>query len=362
MLPTIVIAERHWDKVPKRVLQSAIPKLNRLGYDTLSFEFPVSMSEESYVNMLQNSMDDLQGQLTDAKPFVERAGKSLDDLFNMPFEELMGFLRSYVTSKYLYMFANGIVHYPSQAMLKEIIDESFALGFCLKGLDINDIETYRDLCTVRDNELRSNKINSTLDDRNEAIFNNTLKLHAEQQGTILSIGFLHILPLIENIYNKQPSLLDEFIFIVPYSEKSIFIDANDTPILYSEHLTISHFSKNPDESIDDIVDELEQMVLDRINGSYLEQPTIVTDYLNTILDANFISYCGNHSFVAAIFPLSVTEEGKEHSTVNEVNDLGLECRSCLFNGKQHAVVRNVNTKQIGTKIQEAYIDHSTRPT
>lgn len=115
-LPIVIIFERHWDTVPKSVMQYSLPHLSKRGYETFCFEAPQNLSSAEIVDRHNSWLEfdsDIQQQ---AEKLLKQVGIT-SKLSDMSFGSLAELLRLHVSSKRYLGVAEKVKQLPAFRML-----------------------------------------------------------------------------------------------------------------------------------------------------------------------------------------------------------------------------------------------------
>lgn len=345
-LSTVIIFERHWDTTPKSLIKDMLPDLSKQGYATLCFEAPQNLSSAEIIDRHHAGLEcdtDIQQQ---AKAYLKRVGIT-QKLSDISFRKLADLLRLYVSSKRYLEVAEKLKQLPASYLLKEVFKKAAELSIEIKGIDIN-YKDY-DAMTSLDISERMSSIRFNEDHRITTLFNNLLKLRAQQEeGIVFICGALHAKGLIDKF--KKHGLQDQVLYYFPHSSSRYEEDIDD----------INEVAMN--DTLANNTYLLSEKDISHFKQKIINEVTAKTKYTKEIQDYNshtqFLSDCFKTNFRAFLRPgyhvdALVDADSSNIKNIHHcVTAAGVKTHHISFNDKNYLVIPNVNTRDIADRIRK----------
>ncbi|MCB1108258.1 MAG: hypothetical protein KDK44_01230 [Chlamydiia bacterium] len=346
-LPIVIIFERHYDELPKSLINGLLPDLNKKGYGTFCFEAPQNLSSAEIIDRHSSGLKfdtDLQQQ---AEQLLKQVG-IVSQLSDMSFSSLAELLRLYVSSQGYLELAEKIKRLPASRILKEVFDQAAKLDMSISGVDI-DSEDY-DKMMSHDLSGRMSRIRLREDHRITTIFQNLLKLRSQQQeGVIFACGALHAKGLIDKF--KKYGLQDEVLYYFPHSSSCFDERVDDIKELAKNETLVNHTYLLAEEDIKPFGQKIIRNITDK------------TRYKKEILDSNshsqFLRECFKTNIRCFLRPgyhldafVDITEPSDIADIQRRVNAVGVQTHNVFLDGRSYLVIPNVNTNDIGQRIRK----------
>lgn len=346
-LPIVIIFERHWDIIPKSVMQDLLPDLSKKGYKTFCLEAPQNLSFAEIIERhnLGLAFDSkLQDQ---AENLLKRLGIT-NKLSDISFESLSYLLKLYVSSKKYETVAEKIKLLPSSYLLKDIFNEAQKLCISIQGIDI-DSKDFDEMTSI-DLTKRMSGIRLRENLRITTIVQNLLKLRAQQEeGIFFACGATHAKGLISAL--KKQGLENEILYYFPHSSAFYDKSMDDIKLLI-------------DNSSDVLVDHTHLLAhrdIKPFSQRMIQEITEKTKYTREILDYNshtqFLSDFFKTTFRAFLRPgyhvdalVDVTEPFDSTDIQRRVSEANIQTHFIALNGRKYLAIANVNTPDIAKKI------------
>ena len=343
-LPIVIIFERHWDTIPKLLLQDLLPNMVKQGYDTICLEAPQERFSTEIIQNLHSNIEfdaDIQQQ---AEKCLERV-KITSKLCDMSFLKLAELMRQYVSSQKYLEVAEKIKQLPAFRILKEVCDEAVKQHVSVKGIDINAAD-FRAMVAPSLLERRAG-IDAREEERIQTLFANLLKLRAEQEeGVVFVCGAFHAAGLLAKF--KQQNMHNEVLYYFPHSSSrydesidDIRAEMNDTLLGHTHRLA-------PQE-----VRPFSEMVLKEIRSKarYTKEVPEGNSHsrlLSALFKANFRAFLRPGYYVDAL--VDADTSGIE-AIQKRISGVGIQTHETLLNQKRFLVVPNINVREIAYKIR-----------
>jgi hypothetical protein len=212
-LPIVIVFERHWDTIPKLVMQGLLPSLAKRGYNTFCLEAPQDLTSDEIVARQKLGLDSGAGLEKDAKKYLEQAGIT-NELSTMSFRKLVDLMRLRVSSKKYLEVAEIVKHQPAVRLLKDVFDEASKSSILLKGIEVNSEDF--DKMVSPNLSTRMVGIAANEDYRLETVFANLLKVRDQQEeGIVFLYGALHAHGLLTKF--REKNMQNEVLYYFPHS-------------------------------------------------------------------------------------------------------------------------------------------------
>lgn len=215
-VPTVIIFEQHWDKIPKQTVQELLPSLSQLGYRTLSFEAPADCSSEKIIRNHATQLEEDDKILGDAEALLRQRNIKVQNISDVSFKQLTELMHLYVSSQRYAEVAEKIKQIPASKILKEIFRDMQNHSITVKGVDV-DRDTFSDVTTGSFRQ-RVQKIDTHEPIRISSFFSNLMKIKEEtEEGVIFVCGAKHADGLLEEF--KKRKMEDELLYYFLHSGK-----------------------------------------------------------------------------------------------------------------------------------------------
>jgi hypothetical protein len=345
-LPLVVIFERHWDQEPKKLLKALIPELSKEGYDTLCFEASQNSTEEDLLSSHRKGLElDLKIN-SQAYEYLERAGIKDFTLCDLGFEKLAELMRLYVSSQRYLDVAEKIKGLPASLLLKDILYDAKKRYFSIKGIDANVI---KEIISI-DLSQRIRVIEEKEDLRISTIFSNLLNLYKSGKNVVFVCGALHA----ENLINQfnEKGMQSQILYYFPHSDKSYDDSVDDVKEHLSNETLKNHTFCLLDEQDRTILKERIVKEIKSKNLNYKEEimeenshSKFLSDFFNVI----FKAHMRPGHYLDAVLNTSNLDDCK--GIIKKLDEVNVSSNSRLLEGRNHLVVRNVNTKEVAENIR-----------
>ncbi|MCB1082012.1 MAG: hypothetical protein KDK63_02585, partial [Chlamydiia bacterium] len=230
-LPLIIFFERHWDIIPKAVMQKLLPKLEKNGYNTFCIEAPHNISSQEIFKRHHQGLKDDTLLEKQAKSYL-RSLQLTKELSEISFTELASLIRLYVSSQHFITVAEKIKQLPASRMLKENFIEASKRSFMIKGIDINSKE-YDHLVSLPLSE-RVVALDQLEIKRIETFSQHLIFLKNEQKkGVIFACGAKHAKSLISELKKYEEE--GEVLYYFPHSPSRYDESLDDVAVLLEKN-------------------------------------------------------------------------------------------------------------------------------
>ncbi len=228
-LPPLLLFEYHWDPLPKQLVQTLLPELTDLGYNTYCLEAPEDVSypdlKQRYIEGLQSDekiSSDAQQLLAKRKIIVKE-----QDLIDMSYDKLSKLMNQFVSSqvvssqgfKYVAEHIKGL---PVTRLMGYLFNQMEELSIDIKPIDLGS-KDHDTMMSKNDPSERMNLIKKNEVRRIATMSKNILQLYKEGRGVIFLCGALHASNLITAL---KKSGLDNIVYYFVYPSKR-YVDSLD---------------------------------------------------------------------------------------------------------------------------------------
>ena len=216
-LPTIIIFERHWDLIPKQVVNEMLPVLAAEGYDTVCVEAPSVLTQEEIISRSQGNMERASGIFTQVTELLTRANAMpAERLEDLGLESLSRLMLYHVSSQRFIEVAEQIKQLPAAKLFRQILSTASNLSMSIKGVDVED----KIFATVtRGNpDVRIAAIDAVEKVRVESFVENLSQVQKVRRGTVFICGATHI----SNLLAKFKERKEEGKFLCYFAHSSKF--------------------------------------------------------------------------------------------------------------------------------------------
>ncbi|MCB1115065.1 MAG: hypothetical protein KDK71_01235 [Chlamydiia bacterium] len=350
-LPIVILFERHWDPIPRAVMQELLPGLAEKGYGTLCIEAPQNISSEEIFKRMNWGLQEDSELEQVAKKFLSERNVSLkQELSEISFTPLTALMRQYVSSQCYVKCAEKLKQLPASRMTKENYEEAKKRGITLKGIDIDnsgfDAMTSADLLT------RMTIINSLETSRIETFTKHLLTLKNEQSGGIIfACGALHAKRVVEELNKNETA--GEVLYYFPHSARRYDESKDDVAkIIKDNQGTLDgHTYCLTQEKVKPFAVKVMSDIAEKATyQKKIEENTSHAQELTKTFNVPFNSYLRSGHHVDALADVSaVTDVGGMQELLRTK---GILSGLTIVKDRQYLAVFNVNTKAVADKIRK----------
>ena len=347
-LPTILLFERHWESLPKKVLRTILEQY--AGYNALCTETPCDVMEPQIISSLNTVLTDEQELEQAAKQYLStpRAQQYLSQAklsLSTPwedwlFDDLELCLRNLVSSQESAEYAKTLKDLPAKIYYQKTLLD-FQPSISIIGIDIAQ-DDYRALTDAPTMRSRSEVIQALEEQRNQQLFKGLLQARAQNEGTIMLCGAWHAEYFMKMIHEQ--GLEDQFVVRFIHTDRPY---ANNADEAYGS--LIDPYRKQQKDSplsvkaiTDDIMSEVEQK-----NTVFIDQPipqTTTSAYLETLLKTPCLPRSRPGMHIDACFNRRLSDDEKARFPKTSFEEIER-------NGKPITVIRDINAKEVAEKIR-----------
>ena len=345
-LPTVMIFERHWDRIPKLLVKEILPDLAQKGYDTFCVEVSQDLPSDEIALRLNSGIEFDEG--IEAKAIEYLARKQVTpqkQLSDISFKELTDLMHLHVSSQRYLEVAEKIKQLPAARVMQEIFGRLEQLSIAVKGIDISDF----DAIVAENIGQRYAKIVSKEDERIATMFKNLQALRAQKRGVIFSCGALHAERLIAEF--EKEGIADDLLYYFPHSwsrPEDSFDDMRDlhatNPSLRGHtHLlveqTVPGFSKRV---IADITNKLRYK-------EEVTQGNAHIRFLSDLFGVEWQAFLRSQSYLDAL----VDKNSPQIEAIcKSLQKVAVATRDVTAGQNTYLAIPNVNTKEVADKIRK----------
>ncbi len=345
-LPPVIIFERHWEELPKKVVYTSLTDLSAYGYTHLCIEAPHNLTSEEIVeghrSQLQIDCDLEIGVKSD----LEKVGIKVEKLSDKSFPLLCCLFCYFVSSRRYMEVAERIKQLPASRILADIFTKSRELSISVKGVDISS--NYDEMIS-KDLSERMPAIEDLEENRITTMFQNLLK-QQEKGGFLFLCGAFHANRLIREF--EEAGIFALFYF--PHSSASYLGDINQNeveelcesgPLRRYTHLLSQENSKRFSERI--LADITRNIRYEKPFPHVSTQTYLLNNYFKEELFQVFLRKDG---FADALVDIEKWETYSENiqKTLQEV---GIKTHSTFVQNKKHLAIFKINESSVFQKIR-----------
>jgi len=180
-LPIVILFERHWDTIPKHLIQTLLPKLAKQGYDTFCIETAEHLSSDAIIANHKTALEEASTLKAQAEGLLKQV-KITKQLSLLGFSELSHLMRMYVSSKHYQVVAERIKDLPASKLFESIFKITRKHAITVKGIDLS-----MDQALSEGHSKRVRILDRFEDQRVSIMFNNLSKLQRKQKGVIFYV-------------------------------------------------------------------------------------------------------------------------------------------------------------------------------
>jgi hypothetical protein len=340
-LPTIIIFERHWDTIPKLVVQQLLPALADHGYTALCVESGEQWTTDEIIAEVKNKAEFASDLHNQAQNLLHNANiyKNLSD---EPFGSLMELMRLYVSSQRYVEVAEHIKHLPATQVYAKIMEQVKTLPLQLKGVDDG-----ASLSEILQNDFlsRTNAIGLKEEKRINAMFTNLCK----QEGGIFICGALHA----DNLVKKfaKAGLQERVLYYFLHSHAFYENEFNDVAkCIQISALLQGHTHLLQETEVASFAKRVLSEVVPKIGYKReILEPNSHKELLNKKFSSKFQLFLRPGYYVDALVDV---EKNRQVEVVKKSCEAaGIQTRETSHEGRQFLVIPSVNTKAVAEKLQ-----------
>lgn len=237
-LPIVMIFERHWDLIPKQVVEGLIPELAEHGYNTLALEAYHDLSEEDIVKGQLLKLEEHETLQKTTERYLANVG-IVATLSEMSFSSLAELCRLYVSSQRFIDVAEIIKNLPAARVIKTVLECAQKHSLSIQGIDIASCKMRRLMAVDLTKRMKGLDVHE--EERIATMTQHLLDLRREGRGVVFMCGALHAGNVIAKLREKGLSD-DEMLYYFPYSHQRFEADEDDINLLRREIPTLESFS------------------------------------------------------------------------------------------------------------------------
>lgn len=343
-LPLVMVFERHWDTIPKMVLDDLFLSLAPLGFTNFAMEasHDLTFAEmQCRLNLKLEQDEQLQEQ---ADKYLKRAGL-VAKLSEMSFTHLVNLMRAYVSSQRYLDVAEKLKQLPATRLLKGAFERASQLRMNVQGVDIGD----QDFTKIIELDLskRVKSMDANEEYRDTTMFEGLLKLRQQQdEGIIFFCGVLHAKALMAKF--KERGLQDEVLYYFPHSSGHYDESVNDIEFLMNETLQ-GHTHLLTTAGICDFSKRIIKEIKGKIKYTQeIAEGNSHSQFLTRCFKAHFKAYVRPGYYVDALVDMATPHI----DTINQrIQGSGIETHEVSLNERKYLVIPGVNARNIAEKIR-----------
>ncbi|MCC5792411.1 MAG: hypothetical protein JJT82_07385 [Legionellaceae bacterium] len=351
-LPIIILLERHWDVIPKKVLVDALPFLKASGYDTLCFESPSDINEQETITNIESTIKFIEDYLAGANQCLSKHGIFVD-LPAMNYSELQRLLLNYVTTRYSNEMATWFKELPGHKEKLDLVKLAQESNIKICGIDLtrDQLEPIISLESQTNLGMRVSAIKALDHQRTLAFKKNVLELQQQGKGVIFVVGDSHYKPLVAELAKEY--LLEQALFLHPHALKCLdnsCIDYHLPSFFNVKGLTLLEQAILNRDDIEMFSKNLQTTVQAMLDNSISIDPTSTCKLLSNKTQLEFEAYvrpgylvdcyhfCDNRQTIA--------------DTVTQLHAKGVGGFFTFFKNKEAYCVPSINTDETASQIQK----------
>jgi hypothetical protein len=344
-MPIVIVFERHWDPVPKKILKLLIKKLSAEGYKKLCFEAPHDLNSRQWLSWCKDNVAQDRVLYSEVAQRLNLDSNQLNDL---GFSKLTLLMQLFVSSNKCLDVAERIKGFLASELLVNSFDCALSHSFEIKGIDINSEEFAK--IVAPDIAHRMPLIRQKEKKRIATISENLLRLYREDNGLIFVCGALHAENLIRKFTERQ--MQDSIIYCFPHADKKYDDSLDDVKELLSNDTLKDHAFCIRDEN--DAFALVEKIVKEVKSKNTQYRKEIIDEnshgqFLNKVFQVKFRLFMRHGHYMDALLNMQAEECGE--SIFNTLKQKGISIYKKSFNKNVMLVIPEINTEHVARKIR-----------
>lgn len=323
-----------------------MPEVAGKAYNTLCFEAPQDQTSSEIIDAHKSGLEfDIEVQRK-AEALLKQVGitKKLSD---MSFRALADLMHLYVSSQKYLEVAEKIRNLAASRMLKEIFEQIAKLSVSLKGIDLGK-EDYHKMMSA-DYSKRLSEIDRNEDYRNAILFENLLKLRAQQEeGIVFLCGAAHASALLAKF--KEQNMQNDVLYYFPHSSGRLEHSIDDIAFMMNDTLR-DHTHLLTEESVKQFSKKIVKDITDKTRyKKEIPEGNSHSQFLTRCFKANFRIFMRPGYYVDALVDIEDTPTPHVEKIRKDLGEVGVQTHDFSMNNRQYLVVPNVNVRDVANRI------------